>query len=184
MRYISPRPVEAEYQRSRRVGVFDDGLDAAPRLRDDEAPRAVELVCHTRKQDAGQVGGGRRHGAGFDSDIRMYDQAHLLAPVLRQEPTARRHDGVYSRTNGDVDVCGPRLAGDRSRHDCVRREIKYGHPEVSKVLLLVRGAAQKCRSVALDAERSRWSAAGKRRARARHAPRRAARRRQTCQTDS
>ena len=48
----------------------------------------------------------------------------------------------------------------------------------SEPLLLVDGAAQKCRSVALDAERfSRWSAAGKRRLRARHAPRRAARRR-------
>ena len=57
-------------------------------------------------------------------------------------------------------------------------------PRSTKVLLLVDGAAQKCRSVALDTERSRWSAAGKRRPRARRAPRRAARRRQTCQSDS
>ena len=175
--------VEAEHQRSR-IRVLDNNVNATPRLRDDEAPRAVEGVRHTRKHNAGQVDGGRRRGAGFDGDIRMYDQAHVLAPVLREEAAARRHDGVYARANGDVDVRGPRLAGDRSRHDCVRREIKHGHSEVSKVLLLVNGAAQKCRSVALDAERFSSRSAGKRRPRARHMPRRAARRRQTCQTDS
>ena len=58
-----PRPVEAEYQRSRRFGVIDDGFDTSAGLRDDEAPRAVEGVCHARKQYAGQVSGGRRRGA-------------------------------------------------------------------------------------------------------------------------
>ena len=51
-----PRTVEAEYQRSR-IRVLDNNVNAAARLRDDEAPRSVELVRHTRKQDAGQVGG-------------------------------------------------------------------------------------------------------------------------------
>ena len=64
-----PSPVEGEYQRSRRVGVFDNNGNAAAGLRDDEAPRAVELVCRTGKQYAGQVSGGRRRGAGFDGDI-------------------------------------------------------------------------------------------------------------------
>ena len=86
------RTVEAEVQRSRRVRVFDDSLDAASRLRDDEAPRAVEVVCHTRIQNAGQASGRGRRGAGFDGDIRMYDQAHVLAPVRREEAAARRHD--------------------------------------------------------------------------------------------
>ena len=63
-----PRPVEAKLQRSR-IRVLDNNVNAAAGLCDDEAPRAVELVCHARKQYAGQVGGGRRRGAGFDGDI-------------------------------------------------------------------------------------------------------------------
>ena len=64
-----PATLRSRPRRSRRVGVFDNNVNAAAGLRDDEAPWAVELVRHTRKQNTGQVGGGRRRGAGFDGDI-------------------------------------------------------------------------------------------------------------------